>query len=108
MTKKTLSCLNYLQTRFKKGSSGMSRNAKQKSDGESYKLAIAAGVWLLGNVAWLVGIIDRSRAVIVDNGSRSVSIIQLGLVLFLFVGWLFLKPNRRINSRKFLKQDFWL
>jgi hypothetical protein len=85
-----------------------SRSANKKYDSEDRKLAIAAGVWLSGNLAWLVGIIDRSKAVIADNGSRTVSIIQLGLVFLLFVGWLFLKPSYKIDSRKLHKQDFWL
>jgi hypothetical protein len=86
----------------------MSRSIGQKYDGESQKFAIAVGIWLSGNLAWLVGIIDRTRAVIIDNGSRTVSIIQLSFILLLFVAWLFLKPSLKTNSRKSHKQDFWL
>lgn len=52
------------------------------------------GIWLLGIPAWLFGIVDRGYAAFSD-GSFSGTELSLALMAsFLFVSWLFLKPER--------------
>lgn len=54
-------------------------------------------IWLLGVSFWVFGIIDRSIAIFSDGYLSALDLIQLLTASFFFVGWLFLKPSRKLE-----------
>jgi hypothetical protein len=78
----------------------------EDSEAANPSITVRTGIWFLGNIAWVFGIIDRSIAIFADGCLRAVGIIQILIALFLFFGWLFLKPNTKA-IKKLQKHDFW-
>ncbi|MGL5939799.1 MAG: hypothetical protein ACRC2S_05340 [Waterburya sp.] len=81
-----------------------SQNLAKDTDTTNATIAIKSGIWFLGNVAWLFGIIDRSLDIFAQDCLSIISITQLLITLFLSVCWLSLKPNWKKITRKPLKK----
>lgn len=77
-----------------------SQNLAKDTDTINTTIAIKSGIWFLGNLAWLFGIIDRSLDIFAQDCLSIVSITQLLITLFLSVCWLSLKPNWKKINRK--------
>jgi hypothetical protein len=56
-------------------------------------LVAKTAIWFIGNVAWLLGILDRSIAALADGYLSAIGLLQILIATFLFWCWLFLKPN---------------
>jgi hypothetical protein len=82
----------------------LSQNLTKDTDTTNTTIAIKSGIWFLGNVAWLFGIIDRSLDIFAQDCLSIISITQLLITLFLSVCWLSLKPNWKGITRKPLKK----
>jgi hypothetical protein len=80
------------------------QNFVRETETNNVSIAIRTAIWFLGNAAWIFGIIDRSIAIFVEGCLSLASITELLIALFLFVCWLFLKPNGKTTSRT--PQDF--
>jgi hypothetical protein len=63
------------------------------------------GIWLLGISSWLFGITDRTIASFADGYLSALDITQLFTASFFFVSWLFLKPNRRLQTKQDAVQE---
>jgi hypothetical protein len=77
----------------------LSRSLVREPETNNVSIAIRTAIWFLGNAAWVFGIIDRSIAIFVEGCLSFASITELLIALFLFVCWLFLKPNGKTTSR---------
>lgn len=55
---------------------------------------LKTGIWSLGVLAWMFGITDRSIAAAGDGALVAGDLIQVFTALLLFVGWLFLRPQK--------------
>jgi hypothetical protein len=82
----------------------LSQNLAKDTETTNTTIAIKSGIWFLGNVAWLFGIIDRSLDIFAQDCLSIISITQLLITLFLSVCWLSLKPNWKGITRKPLKK----
>lgn len=58
---------------------------------------IKNGIWSLGIPSWVVGIADRGVASFADGYISAAEILQLLTATFLFVSWLYLKPEESWN-----------
>lgn len=56
------------------------------------------GIWFFGVSSWLFGITDRSIASFSDGYLSALDITQLFTAAFFFIGWLFLKPMRSLET----------
>ncbi|MDV3000163.1 MAG: hypothetical protein N5P05_001769 [Chroococcopsis gigantea SAG 12.99] len=54
-------------------------------------------LWLIGNASWLFGIFDRLTAIYNKGNISTIPVIELGLAVFFFIGWLFLKPTNKFR-----------
>lgn len=55
-------------------------------------------LWVFGVSSWLFGIFDRSIAAFADGYLSAVEITHLFIAAFLFVSWLYLKPEKSSNT----------
>jgi hypothetical protein len=51
------------------------------------------GIWLLGIPCWLFGIVDRGLAAFADGSFSGTELSLAAMASFLFMSWLFLKPE---------------
>lgn len=56
-------------------------------------LVLKTAIWFIGNIAWFLGILDRSIATLADGYLSIIGLWQILIVTFLFWCWLLLKPN---------------
>jgi hypothetical protein len=57
-----------------------------------------SGVWVVGIPSWLFGIGDRTIATFADGYISILEVVQLFTTFFLFVSWLYLKPELSLDS----------
>jgi hypothetical protein len=74
----------------------LSRNSIQSSK-KSYLANLKVGIWFLGNSVWAFGIGNRAVAFLADGKLSALDFIQLSTTSFFLVGWLFLKPNWKLD-----------
>lgn len=66
------------------------------------------GIWSFGIPSWLFGITDRSVASFADGYLSAIELFQLFTASFLFVSWLYLKPEESLNSSNVGEiQSYW-
>lgn len=63
-----------------------------------YQVILRNGIWLLGIVTWLFGIVDRGYAIYRGEIEWAVGLVQGAVALILFAGWLYLKPGNSTRS----------
>jgi hypothetical protein len=63
-------------------------------------LILKTVIWFIGNIAWFLGILDRSIAALADGYLSMNSVWQILIATFLFWCWLFLKPNWKPANRR--------
>lgn len=66
-------------------------------------LVLKTALWFIGNIAWFLGILDRSIAALADGYLSAIGLLQILIATFLFWCWLFLKPNW--NAANQIKQS---
>lgn len=59
---------------------------------------IRNGIWSLGIPSWVVGIADRGVASFADGYISAAEIFQIITAAFLFISWLYLKPEESWNN----------
>jgi len=59
---------------------------------------IKNGIWSLGIPSWVVGIADRGVASFADGYLSTAEIFQILTAGFLFISWLYLKPEEEWNT----------
>ncbi len=59
---------------------------------------IKNGIWSVGIPSWVVGIADRGVASFADGYISAAEIFQLLTATFLFISWLYLKPEEEWNT----------
>jgi hypothetical protein len=67
-------------------------------EGSLYKIIIRNGIWLLGILPWLFGVFDRGYAAFTAGMAAPIYIAQMVTAMFLFSGWLYLKPEGNTRS----------
>ncbi|GAX40465.1 hypothetical protein NIES4075_14310 [Tolypothrix sp. NIES-4075] len=55
-------------------------------------------IWLFGIPSWVFGISDRSVAALADGYLSPLEILQLLTASFLFLSWLYLRPETNLNG----------
>jgi membrane protein YdbS with pleckstrin-like domain len=55
---------------------------------------LRGGLWKVGSFAWMFAVVDRSVAFFANGASSAISFAQVFLVAFLFIAWLYLKPEK--------------
>lgn len=55
-------------------------------------------IWLFGIPSWVFGISDRSLAALADGYLSPIEILQLLTASFLFLSWLYLRPETSLND----------
>lgn len=81
---------------------------QKDNDGDEKLLFIhkfKQGVWLLGIAAWVFAIVDRTIAICVTPNLSTSEIIQLLTTSFLFLNWLYLKPDINTHPEKLYSQQ---
>jgi hypothetical protein len=63
-------------------------------------LVLKTAIWFIGNIAWFLGILDRSIAALGDGYLSAIGLGQILIATFLFWCWLFLKPNWKIANQR--------
>lgn len=80
------------------------QNNRSETVGDRYVEAsllitkIKNGIWSLGIPSWVVGIADRGVASFADGYISALEIFQLLTAAFLFISWLYLKPEESWNN----------
>lgn len=70
------------------------------------RVMLKNGIWLLGILTWLFGVIDRGYIVLTDGMAVPVHLAQLFAAVALLMGWLVLKPETSPrSSQKVAFQD---
>lgn len=64
---------------------------------ESYIANLKVAIWFLGNSVWAFGIGNRAIAFLADGKLSVLDFLQLSTTSFFLVGWLFLKPNWKLD-----------
>jgi len=67
---------------------------------------IKSNIWQFGILSWLFGITDRSIAAFADGYLSAIEISQLFTASFLFVSWLYLKPEESFNSNDLVPSQY--
>lgn len=62
------------------------------------RVMLRNGVWLLGILTWLFGVFDRGYVTFANGEITFAHVTQLLTAVFLFWGWLYLKPEDRIRG----------
>jgi hypothetical protein len=70
---------------------------KQATEPYSFIVKLKNGIWSLGILSWLFGITDRNVAVFADGHITTVEFLHLLILSFLFVGWLYLRPEKSLS-----------
>jgi hypothetical protein len=70
-----------------------SKRSIQNSELAQFSSLLRSATWLLGTIAWIFGIIDRTIAALADGYLSATDLTQLSIATLLFVCWLFLKPS---------------
>ncbi len=60
---------------------------------------LRGGLWKVGSFAWMVAVVDRSVAFFADGSLSAIAFAQVSLVAFLFIAWLYLKPEKLATER---------
>ncbi|MBD2313179.1 hypothetical protein H6G20_16035 [Desertifilum sp. FACHB-1129] len=71
-------------------------NTPQTSEAALFLSNLKNGIWFFGISSWVFGITDRTLATLADGYLSAIDIAQLFTASFFFMGWLFLKPARKI------------
>ncbi len=58
----------------------------------SFLKTLQKGIWIIGVLAWLFGICDRTIAGLADGYLSAIDLTQLFTASFFFTCWLILKP----------------
>ncbi len=65
-------------------------------------------IWNLGIPSWLFGITDRSVASFADGYLSAIELFQIITASFLFLSWLYLKPEESLNTSNVDEiQSYW-
>ncbi|MEH1931480.1 MAG: hypothetical protein V7K14_22080 [Nostoc sp.] len=67
---------------------------------------IKSNIWQFGILSWLFGITDRGIAAFADGYLSAIEISQLFTASFLFVSWLYLKPEESFNSNDLVPSQY--
>jgi hypothetical protein len=65
----------------------------------NFSFVLRTIIWLLGNIAWLFAILDRTIAMLTTNYLSVTGLLQISIATFLFWCWLFLKPNWKTTNK---------
>ncbi|PMB51958.1 hypothetical protein CEN39_12435 [Fischerella thermalis CCMEE 5201] len=57
-------------------------------------------IWFWGIFSWMFGVTDRGVAAFADGYLSPVEILQICAISFLFLSWLFLKPDESLNDNE--------
>lgn len=85
-------------------STNLSQNNNTKNTDDRYIEAsllinkVKNGIWSLGIPSWVVGIADRGVASFADGYISAAEILQILAAAFLFISWLYLKPEESWNN----------
>jgi hypothetical protein len=70
-------------------------NSQQLAEITEFSFLLKHGLWFLGVIAWIFGILDRSIASFSDGSLSATEVPQLLTIIILFGAWLFLKPKSK-------------
>lgn len=59
---------------------------------------IRNNLWIFGIHSWMFGIVDRGFAAFADGYLSAVELTQIFMAAFLFVSWIYLKPEETLDS----------
>lgn len=63
-----------------------------------FSFSFKGGIWLLGALAWSVGLFDRIISILSDRHIVTQEILQLILLTTVLVSWFYLKPSSRLSG----------
>ncbi|PSF36248.1 hypothetical protein C7H19_13655 [Aphanothece hegewaldii CCALA 016] len=63
-----------------------------------FSFSFKGGLWLLGALAWSVGLVDRIISILLDGHIVSQEILQLIIITAVLVSWFYLKPSSRLSG----------
>lgn len=59
---------------------------------------VKENIWIVGIPTWLFGVYDRGAAVFIEGHLTAGRMAQLLVTCFFFISWLYLKPERTLDS----------
>lgn len=70
----------------------------QSQESTIFLLNLKNGIWLLGILAWLFAVTDRTTAGFTDGSLSAIELLHLTAISLLFLGWLCLKPEKSTHT----------
>jgi hypothetical protein len=73
-------------------------NRQEKRDSTVFIYIFRIIIWVLGIPCWILGIGDRTLATLADGNISLPKLLQLVFASFLFISWLYLKPELTLEN----------
>lgn len=64
-----------------------------------FSFSFKGGIWLLGALAWSLGLLDRIIFTLSDGHIVTQEVLQLILLTAVLVSWFYLKPSSRLSGK---------
>jgi hypothetical protein len=64
-----------------------------------FSFSFKSGIWLLGALAWSLGLLDRIISTFSDGHIVAKEVLQLILLTAVLISWFYLKPSSRLSGK---------